>query len=57
MMGVNQYNAVTGILEDFGVPVIFDADFGHIDPVMPLIIGADATVKVKGDDISIKFNK
>lgn len=56
MMGVNQYNAVTGILEDFGVPVIFDADFGHIDPVMPLIIGADATVKVKGDDISIKFN-
>ncbi len=57
LMGVNQYNAVTGILEELGVPVIMDVDVGHIDPAMPLIIGSEARVSVKGDDIKIDFSE
>ena len=53
MMSVNAYNAVTGILGELNVPVIFDADIGHIDPAMPLIFGSNAEVTVKGNDIKI----
>lgn len=56
VFGVNQYNAVTDVLGELGVPVVLDADFGHIDPAMPLVIGADAEVLVKDNDIKIKMN-
>ena len=56
IMGVNQYNAVTGILGDLGVPVVLDADIGHIDPAMPLIIGADSKISVKNNEIKIEMN-
>lgn len=55
MMGVDQYNAVTDILSKYNVPIIMDCDIGHIDPVMPLVIGAKAHTKAEGNDISIKF--
>lgn len=55
IMGVNEYNAVTGILGELNVPIVFDADIGHIDPAMPLIFGSDADVTVKGNDIKIKM--
>ena len=55
-MGVNQYNAVTGILGDLGVPIVLDADIGHIDPAMPLIIGADSKISVKNNEIKIEMN-
>ncbi len=51
VMGVNEYNAVTGILGDLNVPLVLDADIGHIDPAMPIVIGADAEVTVCGNDI------
>ncbi len=53
MMGVNQYNAVTDVLAGIGAPVVMDADIGHVPPVMPLVIGAEADVKVRGDDLRI----
>lgn len=56
IMGVNQYNAVTGILGDLGVPIVLDADIGHIDPAMPLIIGADSKISVKNNEIKIEMN-
>ena len=55
LMGVDEYNAATGILGDLGVPLVFDADIGHIDPAMPLVIGANAQVSVKGNDIKIQM--
>lgn len=55
-MGVNQYNAVTDILSDIGVPVILDCDIGHIDPAMPLIMGAHSTICVKENEISVRFD-
>lgn len=56
MMGLDQYNAVTGLLSKYNVPIIMDCDFGHIDPAMPLVFGAESTVTVKGNDICVKFD-
>lgn len=57
LLGMNQYNAVTGILENLNVPVIMDADTGHIDPAIPLAIGSRALVKVSENNIEFDFGK
>ena len=44
MMGLDQYRAVTDILQDLNVPVIMDVDLGHLPPMMPLICGSIADV-------------
>ena len=53
--GVDEYNAVTDVLECFKVPIIMDADIGHIDPMLPVIMGAEAEVKVRGNDLRIEY--
>ncbi len=53
--GVDEYNAVTDILEGFGVPIIMDADIGHISPMLPVILGADAHVSAIGNDFTIEY--
>lgn len=54
MMGLDQYNAVTGILGKYNVPIIMDADVGHLAPAMPIVSGAVATVNA-GENISISY--
>lgn len=54
VMGVDQYNAVTDMLARYRAPVIMDADVGHIPPVMPLVIGADAAVTAKGNNLTVE---
>ncbi len=54
--GVNQYNAVTDIIGELGVPIIMDLDIGHLPPMMPLVCGSMAEVKVSGNDIKIKYD-
>lgn len=49
MMGVDQYNAVTAILGKYNVPIVADADVGHLPPAMPIISGAMAKVSVDSD--------
>lgn len=53
--GLDQYEAVLGILRKYHVPVIMDLDIGHLAPMMPLISGAMAEVTVSGNDISIEM--
>ena len=53
MMGLDQYSAVTGILGKYNVPIIMDADIGHIAPSIPLINGSIATIKVQDRNYSI----
>ena len=53
MMGLDQYEAVLGIIGKYNVPVIMDADLGHLSPTMPLICGSVATVSIKGNNYSI----
>jgi muramoyltetrapeptide carboxypeptidase LdcA involved in peptidoglycan recycling len=55
MMGVDQYNAVTDMLEGLGVPIIMDAEIGHMDPMLPIVIGARAKVRAKGNELNIKY--
>lgn len=57
LMGVDEYNAVTDILGSLNVPVIMDADVGHIDPSMPLIMGSHAKVSVQGNDIKVQMEE
>ena len=55
MMGVDQYNAVTDVLAELNVPVIMDCPFGHIAPMMPLVIGAMAQALLDGKDFKVEM--
>ena len=55
MLGCNQYNAVTDVLDVLGKPVIMDAEITHIDPLLPVVMGAEARVTVKGNDLNISY--
>lgn len=55
MMGLNHYSAVMGILEQFDVPVILDADLGHLPPAMPIISGSTIKVSSIGNDWNIEY--
>lgn len=57
MMGLDQYHAVCDLVEEFGVPVIMDADLGHLPPMMPLICGSYANVQAVGNEIEITMEK
>ncbi|MBP5465201.1 MAG: hypothetical protein J6Y13_08550 [Treponema sp.] len=52
---MDQYTAVTGILARHEVPVILDADVGHISPAVPLVIGAETTVSARGNELQFDF--
>ena len=55
MFGADQYNAVTSILGDMGVPIVMDTDIGHLPPMMPIVSGALGKVQASGNDIKIKY--
>lgn len=55
MMGLDQYHAVVDLLAEYQVPVIMDADIGHLAPMMPLVCGSYAKVNTKGNDIAIEM--
>lgn len=57
VMGLDQYEAVTGILGEYGVPILMDLDIGHTAPMMPLISGAYATVLVGGNEVRIAMEE
>lgn len=55
MMGLDQYEAVCGVLEEYHVPILMDLDIGHVAPSMPLISGAMATVNACGNSVQIQM--
>lgn len=56
IMGLDQYEAVLGIIRKYNVPVIMDADIGHLPPMLPLVCGSMAEVSANGNGISIRMN-
>ncbi|MBQ1385140.1 MAG: LD-carboxypeptidase, partial [Firmicutes bacterium] len=38
--GLDRFSAVLPVLEKYYVPVVFDADIGHLPPMMPVVCGA-----------------
>lgn len=55
MYGINHYEAVTSLLEEYQVPVIMDLDIGHLAPMMPLVCGGSAEVTVRNNSIQIDY--
>ncbi len=55
MFGNDQYRAVTDVLSEYNVPIIMDLDIGHLPPMMPMICGCTADVKVDGNHIEISY--
>lgn len=55
MMGLDQYLAVTAILEKYQVPVLMDADLGHLPPSMPMIVGAKTALTAKGHHMKFAY--
>lgn len=55
LMGLDAYHAVVDLLAELQVPVIMDADIGHLPPMMPLICGSYARVSAKGNDVTIEM--
>ena len=53
-MGVDMYNAVTAVIGEMGLPIVMDADIGHLPPMMPLISGAYGKVRAEGNTLSIE---
>ena len=54
-MGLDQYSAVLGVIEKYNVPVIMDADIGHLPPMMPLVTGILATVTYENNNLRINM--
>ena len=55
MMGLDQYHAVTDLLAEYQVPIIMDADIGHIPPMMPLVCGSYADVSIIGNQLNVNM--
>ena len=55
MFGCDQYQAVTDLLGEYQVPIIMDTDIGHLAPMMPIVSGSTADVKVEGNHIEIIY--
>lgn len=53
--GIDQYRAVTDLIGEYGVPIVMDVDIGHLPPMMPMVCGATAEVKVKADQIEVHY--
>ena len=54
-MGLDQYSDVMGIIEKYNVPVIMDADVGHLPPMMPLVTGSLSTVTYEDNNLRINM--
>lgn len=55
MMGLDQYSAVLGVIKNYNVPVIMDADIGHLAPMMPLVLGSMAYVTAGENSFKIEM--
>lgn len=55
MMGLDQYQAVLHTAQAHKVPVIMDADLGHLPPMMPLVNGSLAEVTMQAGKVKVQM--
>lgn len=55
MMGLDAHEAILSTARRHGVPVVLDADLGHLPPMMPLISGSIGHVSVRDNGIRIRM--
>ncbi len=53
MIGLDQYEAVLQTVRRHNVPVIMDADLGHLPPMMPLVTGSMAEIKMEKGKLEV----
>lgn len=53
-LGMDMYCAVEGAVGRLGVPIIMDADLGHLPPAMPIITGALGEAELKNGVFTLK---
>ena len=53
MMNLDHLDAVLSVAEKYHVPVIMDADLGHLSPTMPLITGSMAKIEGRKGKIKV----
>lgn len=53
--GIDHYRAVTDLLGEYKVPVIMDADIGHLPPMMPMVCGALAQITAGNGRLHIQY--
>lgn len=55
LFGLDQYEAVMSVVREYDVPVIMDADLGHLSPSLPIVCGAKAQIQAIGNDLTIQY--
>ncbi len=55
MMGIDTYSAVIGILGKYNVPIVMDADLGHLPPMMPIITGSVAAINASDCEMQLEM--
>ena len=55
MMNLDHLDAVLSVAEKYHVPVILDADLGHLSPSMPLITGSMAKIEGRKGKIKVRM--
>ena len=53
--GLTQEQAAVSVLKEFGVPIAYGLDFGHLSPSMPMVCGAIAEAEGKGKTFRIRY--
>ncbi len=53
-MGMSFDDAAREILDSLGVPILLNADLGHLPPMMPFVSGALAKVQAKDGSLKLK---
>ena len=55
MFGLDRFGAVLDTVRKLNIPVIMDADIGHLSPMMPLISGSMADITFKDNSLNIEM--
>jgi len=53
--GMTFERAVAGVLAQYGVPIILDADIGHLPPMLPIVSGAPARVSLRRGTLKLDY--
>ena len=55
ILGVNRFNAATDLLDELGVPMLFDVALGHLGPSLPIRNGAMCHVEYDGSKLIMDY--
>ncbi len=55
MMNLDRFGAILEVAGKKNVPVIMDADFGHYDPMIPVMMGSVAEFNVSGNNMWVSY--